>query len=69
MGVVDSGVLVPVVGVVAGAGIRVMGDGLFLNTREPLRCRGLSLTSLTSDGGLTRPKEKEMDLTIKTKLD
>lgn len=48
VGVVDSGVLLPVAAAPPVAWDKLMGDGLLLKTREPLRCLGTSLTSLTS---------------------
>lgn len=38
VGVVDSGVLVPVMDVLPTACVKVMGEGLLLKTRDPLRC-------------------------------
>lgn len=56
VGVVDSGVLVPVMGVLPKAWVKVMGEGLVLKTREPLRCLGLSFTSFTSGKGFNSPE-------------
>lgn len=56
VGVVDSGVLIPVTGTLPTAGVRVMGEGLDFKTREPLRCLGLSFTSFTGRG-VARPDE------------
>ncbi len=57
VGVVDSGVLVPVMGVLPPAWVKMMGEGLVLNTREPLRCLGLSFTSFTSGRGIESPED------------
>ena len=57
VGVVDSGVLVPVTGVALPAGIKVIGEGLVLKTREPLRCLGLSFTSFTSGKDTSCPTD------------
>lgn len=57
VGVVDSGVLVPVTGMPPTVWIRVIGEGLDLKTREPLRCLGLSFTSFTSGTGFNSPKD------------
>ena len=57
VGVVDSGVLVPGRGLLPPAWVRVMGEGLLLKTREPLRCRGLSFTSFTSGSGTNCPED------------
>lgn len=57
VGVVDSPGLPPDVAVPAPAWVRVVWDGLVLKTREPLRCLGLSLGSLTSGGGLIKPAD------------
>lgn len=57
VGVVDSGVLVPAIGVLPADWVKVMGEGLDLNTREPLRCLGLSFTSFTSGKGISRPED------------
>lgn len=52
VGVLDSGVLGPVLGLVPeGGGIRVKGEGLFLTLLEPLQDIKLSLNSFTSNGG------------------
>lgn len=56
VGVVESGVLVPVVELLPEGWLKVMGEGLLLNTREPVRCLGLSFNSLTSDNGINSPK-------------
>lgn len=64
VGVVDSGVPVPVMGVLPTAWFKVMGEGLVLKTREPLRCLGLSFTSFTSGKGINSPEDtfyKETD--------
>lgn len=58
VGVVDSAALLPVVGAPPGAWLKVIGEGLCLKTREPLRCRGLSLASFSSGGGLVEPEEE-----------
>lgn len=58
VGVVDSGVVTPAMGVVPTAWVKVMGEGQVLKTREPLRCLGLSFTSFTSDSGFNRPVSK-----------
>lgn len=58
VGVVDSGVLVPVMEVFPTAWVKVMGEGLLLNTREPLRCLGLSFTSFISGKGINNPEDK-----------
>ena len=50
VGVVDSGVLLPGVGVPPGAWGRTMGEGLFLDMRE--LPRGVSFSSLVSGEGL-----------------
>lgn len=52
VGVVDSGVLTPAMGVLPKAWVKVMGVGLLLYTREPLRCLGLSFTSFNSGKGI-----------------
>lgn len=57
VGVVDSGVLVPVMGVLPTAWVKVMGEGLVLKTREPLRCLGVSFTSFTSGKSINSPGE------------
>lgn len=49
VGVVDSGVLPPVAAAPPVVWDKLMGDGLLLKTREPLRCRRTSLTSRTSE--------------------
>lgn len=59
VGVVDSGVLGPVMGALPTAWVKVMGEGLVLKTREPLRCLGLSFTSFTSGNGISRPVSEE----------
>lgn len=57
VGVVDSGVMVPVTGVLPTDWVMVMGDGLVLKTREPLRCLGLSFASFTSGKGISSPED------------
>lgn len=59
VGVVDSGVLVPVIGVFPTAWVKLMGEGLVLKTREPLRCLGQSFNSFTSGKGIHSPEETE----------
>lgn len=53
----DSPVLPPDVVLPPPAWVRVVWDGLVLKTREPLRCLGLSLDSLTSGRGLIKPAD------------
>lgn len=65
VGVVDSGVLLPVMGAPPTAWIKLIGDGLVLKTLEPLRCLGLSFTSLASGKGISSPEEH---FTIKLQL-
>jgi len=57
VGVVDSGVVVPVMGGLPTAWVKVMGAGLVLKTREPLRCLGLSFPSFPSARGVARPED------------
>lgn len=45
VGVVDSGVLVPISGLTPAEWIKVIGEGLLLKIREPLLCLGLSFFS------------------------
>lgn len=56
VGVLESGVLVTIMEVPPTVWVKVMGDGLFLKTREPLRCRGMSFTSFMSGKGITEPE-------------
>lgn len=64
VGVVDSGVLLPVAVAPPAAWDKLMGDGLFLKTREPLRCLGTSLTSLTSGEEMQCPKRTMKDFIL-----
>lgn len=57
VGVVDSGVLVPVMGLLPTDWVMAMGEGLVLKTREPLRCLGLSFASFTSGKGISSPED------------
>lgn len=57
VGVVESGVLLPVMAAPPPAGLKVIWDGLCLKTREPLRCLGLSFTSLSSGKGVIKPED------------
>lgn len=57
VGVVDSGVLVPVMGTLPKAWVKVMGEGLALKTRVPLRCLGVSFTSFTSGNAINSPED------------
>lgn len=57
VGVVDSGVMEPVMGPLAAACVKVIGEGLLLKTREPLRCLGVSFTSFTSGKGTSSPED------------
>lgn len=59
VGVVDSGVQTPVRVVLPPAWVKVIGEGLLLKTREPLRCLWLSFTSFISAKGINRPGEKK----------
>lgn len=56
VGVVDSGVLVPVTGGPPAPWTKVMGAGLLLKTLDPLRCLGLSFTSFTSGKDVICPE-------------
>lgn len=71
VGVVDSGVLVPVMDVFPTACVKVMGEGLLLKTRDPLRCLWLSFTSLTSGNGFKSSKDfrKRRQSNIQISLD
>lgn len=62
VGVVDSGVLLPVAVAPPAVWDKLIGDGLLLKTREPLRCLGTSLTSLTSGEETKGPKGIQKDL-------
>ena len=62
VGVVDSGVLLPGVGVPPWAWGRMMGEGLFLDTRALMRC--VSLSSFVSGEGLNTAGMKN-DSTMK----
>lgn len=66
VGVVDSGVLLPAAAEIPAAWDKLMGDGLFLKTREPLRCLGASLGSLTSGEEMQGPERTvEQDFILK----
>lgn len=54
VGVVDSGVLVPVTGE-PPTWVMLMGEGLLPKTLGPLHCRGLAFTSFISDEQITCP--------------
>lgn len=56
VGVLESGMLVTIMEVPPTVWVKVMGDGLFLKTREPLRCLGMSFTSFMSGKGITEPE-------------
>lgn len=60
VGVVESGVLEAGSGELPTAWGKVIGAGLVLKTREPLRCLGLSFTSFTS-GKEVRPDDKHFN--------
>lgn len=61
VGVVDSGVLLPATVVLPTVWDKLMGEGLLLKTREPLRCLWLSFTSLASGKDICSPERTWRD--------
>lgn len=56
VGVVDSVVPLPVMVVLPTAWVKATEERLFLKTREPLCCLGLSFTSFTSGNKISSPE-------------